>query len=263
MTTCRAKLSLSIKSPASRVKRLPADSTTPRKIGTRIVRGALLVLSAWVVLTVGCVAVMRWIDPFTSAFIVRDRFMAWRQDDKAFQVRRHWVELRNISPTLRLAVIASEDQKFLEHHGFDIASINEALEDQERGRRTRGASTITQQVAKNLFLWPGQSWIRKGVEAYFTMLIEAFWPKRRILEIYLNIAEFGRGIYGADAAARLYFKKTAAQLSYDDAALLAAVLPSPKRFNAAVPSLYVRSRQHWIVGQMRGLGGAGYVRGVE
>ncbi|HYM34309.1 MAG TPA: monofunctional biosynthetic peptidoglycan transglycosylase [Steroidobacteraceae bacterium] len=226
-------------------------------------RAILLVLSAWVVLTTASVAVMRWVDPFSSAFIVRDRFIAWKDDDKAFVYRRQWVDFNRISPALRLAVIASEDQRFFEHRGFDAASINNALAEKEHGGRTRGASTITQQVAKNLFLWPGQSWVRKGIEAYFTVLIEALWPKRRILEIYLNTAEFGRGIYGAEAAAHSYFHKSAAQLSNDDAALLAAVLPSPKRFNAAKPSLYVRSRQHWILDQMHGLGGTEYLRGME
>jgi monofunctional glycosyltransferase len=206
---------------------------------------------------------MRWLDPVTSAFIARDRFIAWKDNDKAFVYRRQWVDLNKIAPPMRLAVIASEDQKFPDHWGFDFAQISDALEDHERGRRTRGASTLTQQVAKNLFLWPGQSWIRKGVEAYFTVLIEACWPKRRILEVYLNIAEFGRGIYGVEAAGQAYFRKSAAQLNPYDAALLAAVLPNPKRLKAATPSFYVRSRQNWIVAQMRRLGGAAYLSTLD
>jgi monofunctional biosynthetic peptidoglycan transglycosylase len=206
---------------------------------------------------------MRWIDPFTSAFIVRDRFLAWKHDDKGFVYRRQWVDLKQIAPPMRLAVIASEDQKFLEHWGFDFAQISDALDERERGRRTRGASTLSQQVAKNLFLWPGQSWVRKGIEAYFTLLIETLWPKHRILEVYLNIAEFGRGVYGVEAAGRAYFKKPAARLTTYDAALLAAVLPNPKRLKAAAPSFYVRSRQNWIVGQMRDLGGTAYLKSLD
>jgi monofunctional glycosyltransferase len=229
----------------------------------RLLRGCLFAALAWVVLTVACVATMRWVDPFTSAFIVRDRVSAWWQDDKTFVYRRQWVDLKQISPSMRLAVIASEDQKFPEHWGFDFAQINNALDDREQGRRTRGASTITQQVAKNLFLWPGHSWVRKGIEAYFTVLIEALWSKPRILEVYLNSAEFGRGVYGVQAASHAYFKKSAAQLTTYEAALLAAVLPNPIRLKAAAPSFYVRSRQSFIVRQMRGLGGTAYLKTLD
>jgi monofunctional biosynthetic peptidoglycan transglycosylase len=229
----------------------------------RALRGMLFVLLAWIAITVGCVVTLRWVDPFTSAFILRDRLLAWMHDDKTFVYRRQWSAFDKISPAMRLAVVASEDQKFPDHWGFDFAQINDAIEDRERGRRTRGASTISQQVAKNLFLWPGQSWIRKGVEAYFTVLIEGCWPKRRILEIYLNSAEFGHGVYGAEAAAQAYFHKSAAQLNTYDAALLAAVLPSPNRFKASSPSFYVRSRQSWIVGQMRLLCGPAYLSSLN
>lgn len=163
---------------------------------------------------------------------------------------------------MRIAVVASEDQKFPAHWGFDFAQIGDALDDREHGRRIRGASTISQQVAKNLFLWPGQSWVRKGIEAYLTVLIEALWPKRRILEVYLNIAEFGHGIYGVEAASRTYFRKSAAQLNTYDAALLAAVLPNPARLKAAAPSFYVRSRQSAIVSQMQRLGGPSYLKNL-
>jgi monofunctional biosynthetic peptidoglycan transglycosylase len=206
---------------------------------------------------------MRWVDPVTSAFIVRDRFLAWKHHDKAFVYRRQWVDLAQIAPPMRLAVIASEDQKFPDHWGFDFVQIGDALDDRERGRRIRGASTLSQQVAKNLFLWPGQSWVRKGIEAYFTALIEMLWSKHRILEVYLNIAEFGRGVYGVEAASRAYFKKPATYLNTYDAALLAAVLPNPNRLKAAAPSFYVRSRQNWIIGQMRDLGGIAYLKGVN
>lgn len=214
-------------------------------------------------ITTACVLTMRWVDPWTSAFIMRDRFLAWKNDDKAYVYRHQWVALARIAPPMRLAVIASEDQKFPAHWGFDFVQIGDALNDREHGRSTRGASTLSQQVAKNLFLWPGQSWFRKGIEAYFTVLIETMWPKKRILEVYLNSAEFGRGVYGVEAAGQTYFRKSAAQLNTYDAALLAAVLPNPSRLKAGAPSFYVRSRQNWIVGQMRGLGGVTYLRTLE
>ena len=231
--------------------------------GRRILRGTVFAVLGWVIVTVGCVLAMRWIDPVTSAFILRDRFIAWREDEVNYRYRRQWVDLKQISPAMRVAVVASEDQKFPDHYGFDLDQINRALDEREQGRRTRGASTLSQQVAKNLFLWPSQSWLRKGIEAYFTVLIETLWPKRRILEVYLNTAEFGRGIYGVEAAGRTYFRKSAAQLNTYDAALLAAVLPNPIRLKAGAPSLYVRNRQQWIVGQMQRLGGPGYLKSLD
>lgn len=209
----------------------------------------------WIVLSVGTVLAFRWIDPPTSAFMIRERLATPRTGARAYAIRQQWVDWANTSPQVKVAVIAAEDQNFPAHYGFDLKSINDALEDRERGRRVRGASTISQQVAKNLFLWPNQTWLRKGFEAYFTVLIETLWPKQRILEVYLNIAEFGRGVFGVGAAAEVYFHKPAARLNAYDAALLAAVLPSPKRMRVNAPSNYVRLRQEWILGQMRGLGG--------
>jgi monofunctional glycosyltransferase len=213
----------------------------------RMLRSIAWTLAICVTLSVGAVVAFRWIDPPTSAFMIRERLAA--------PIRHRWVDGRNISPQLKVAVIAAEDQNFPSHRGFDLKSINDALADRQRGRRVRGASTISQQVAKNLFLWPQQSWLRKGFEAYFTVLIETLWPKQRILEVYLNVAEFGRGVFGVGAAADVYFHKSAARLDAYDAALLAAVLPSPKRMRVNAPSGYVRSRQEWILEQMRGLGG--------
>jgi monofunctional glycosyltransferase len=206
---------------------------------------------------------LRWIDPPTSAFIVREQLTAAHGEGQRYAVRHRWVDWAAISSQMKVAVIASEDQTFPEHNGFDFKSINNALEDRERGKRVRGASTISQQVAKNLFLWPGQSWLRKGLEAYFTLLIETLWPKQRILEVYLNVAEFGRGVFGVGAAAEVFYRKSAARLNANDAALLAAVLPSPKRMRVNAPSRYVRSRQQWIMSQMRGLGGASLLRRFE
>ena len=214
----------------------------------------------WIVLSVGAVLAFRWIDPPTSAFMVRERMAAPRSGAKAYAIHYRWVDGANISPHLKVAVIAAEDQNFPAHYGFDLKAIDDALAERERGRRVRGASTISQQVAKNLFLWPQQSWLRKGLEAYFTVLIETLWPKQRILEVYLNVAEFGRGVFGVGAAADAYFHKRASALNPYDAALLAAVLPSPKRMRVNAPSNYVRSRQEWILGQMRGLGGTALLK---
>jgi len=165
------------------------------------------------------------------------------------------VDLNRISPNLPLAVVASEDQKFPEHWGFDVEAIEKAYALNRHSHKVRGASTISQQVAKNVFLWSGRSYFRKGLEAYFTVLIESLWPKRRILEVYLNVAEFGVGTYGAEAAAQRFFHKTAAQLTRADAAVLAAVLPNPERYSAIAPSRFVQQRREWILGQMQALGG--------
>jgi monofunctional glycosyltransferase len=202
---------------------------------------------------------LRWIDPPTSAFMLHERIVT----DGPAAIRHHWVAWEQISATMKVAVIAAEDQTFPGHYGFDFQSISDALAAHERGRRLRGASTISQQVAKNLFLWSGQSWVRKGLEAWFTVLIETLWPKRRILEVYLNIAEFGRGVFGVGAASDAYFRKPAARLNAPESALLAAVLPSPKRMRVNAPSRYVRSRQQWIMAQMRGLGGTRVLRDLE
>ncbi len=225
-------------------------------------RWILRLLISILILTAGPVLLLRWVDPPTTAFMIREQ-LSTGQSGKPRTVRYRWVDWPEISPHIKVAVIAAEDQTFPDHHGFDFKSINDALEDRERGRRIRGASTLTQQVAKNLFLWPGQSWVRKGLEAYFTVLIEALWPKRRILEMYVNIAEFGPGVFGVGAASEIYFRKSPAQLDAEDAALLAAVLPSPKRMKVQAPSRYVRSRQQWILDQMRGLGGVGLLQRID
>ena len=238
-------------------------TTTRRSLPIRALRCFLFVAVGGLLLSLVVVIGLRWIDPPTTAFIVRDRLVAAGRHDKTFVYRHRWVDWQAISPQAKVAVIASEDQTFPDHDGFDFNSINKALEERERGRRVRGASTISQQVAKNLFLWPRQSWFRKGLEAYFTLLIETLWPKRRILEVYLNVAEFGKGVYGVGAASDVYFHKPAARLNTYDAALLAAVLPSPKRLRVNAPSHYVRSRQEWIVAQMRRLGGTEMLSRVE
>jgi monofunctional biosynthetic peptidoglycan transglycosylase len=163
---------------------------------------------------------------------------------------------------MRLAVVAAEDQKFPHHWGFDFESIADAVQEKGARGRPRGASTISQQVARNLFLWPGRSYLRKGLEAYFTVLLELLWPKRRILEVYLNVAEFGDGIYGIAAAAQAFFGKRPADLGRAEAALLAAVLPNPRRLHARNPSAYVRERALWIEEQMIHLGGPAYLQSL-
>jgi monofunctional biosynthetic peptidoglycan transglycosylase len=202
----------------------------------------------------------RWLPVPTTAFMIGERLAAY--PGRPLVQRHDWVPWSRISRQVAVAVIAAEDQKFLLHDGFDFEQIGKAMSDAERGKRLRGASTISQQVAKNLFLWPGQSWARKGLEVWFTVWIELLWPKQRILEVYLNSAQFGRGTWGVEAASRAFFGKDAARLDRHDAALLAAVLPSPTRYRVVNPGPYVRSRQAWILGQMQGLGGTALLNGL-
>ena len=205
------------------------------------------------------VLLLRFIPPATSAFMLERRIGAALHGEHDFQLRYQWVPWSRIAPVAPLAMVAAEDQKFPFHHGFDLESIHAAISDADEGERLRGASTISQQTAKNLFLWNGRSFVRKGIEAYFTVLIEATWPKRRILEVYANIAEFGDGIHGVEAAAQAYFAEHASQLTSHQAALLAAVLPNPRRLHANRPSSYVQRRAAWIQRQMAQLGGVSYV----
>ncbi len=218
---------------------------------------------AWLLLTTLPVLLLRWLHPLTSAFMLEARAQAWVANERGYRTEYTWVSLEQISAYAAVAVIASEDQQFPFHAGFDLDSIREAVRSSERGGRLRGASTISQQVAKNLFLWNGRSFVRKGLEAYFTVLIEALWPKERILEMYLNLAQFGNGIYGVEAAAWHFWHKPARMLSSSEAALLAAVLPNPLRLHAERPSRYVLGRRDWILSQMGDLGGAGYLRALE
>jgi len=169
------------------------------------------------------------------------------------KMAKTWVSLDKMSAAMPLAVVASEDQQFYSHFGFDLASIKKAFTANKKGKRVKGASTISQQTAKNVFLWPSRSWIRKGFEVYFTFLIEIFWSKERILEVYLNVIEMGNGVYGAEAAAKTFFNTSAMRLSASQAALIAATLPNPIKYNAAKPSGYIRSRQGWILRQMNNL----------
>jgi monofunctional biosynthetic peptidoglycan transglycosylase len=209
---------------------------------------AMFVLKAIAFITLASAALVlpwRWLPPPTSAFMLRERFAG-------HVTRQRWVPYSGISRNLALCVIAAEDQKFAVHSGFDVDAIVRAA--QEKRRRPRGASTITQQLAKNLYLWPGRSFVRKALEAYFTVWLEQTWPKRRILEVYLNVAEFGPGIFGASSASELVFGKPASELSLSEASVLAAVLPNPKRMSAAHPSPYVQERSEEIERLANGLG---------
>lgn len=205
---------------------------------------------------------LRWLTPPSSALMIQRMITAWWNDRETYRIHYTWVNWEAISPYIALAVVAAEDQKFPHHLGFDTTAIAAALKEHRAGGRLRGASTISQQVAKNLFLWPSPSFVRKGIEAYFTVLLEALWSKRRILEVYLNLAEFGQGVFGVAAASEAFFDTSPAQLEAQEAALLAAVLPSPLRWHVANPSTHVLKRRAWIMRQMRQLGGAEYLHAL-
>ncbi len=199
------------------------------------------------------ILVLRFVDPPTSAFM-------WQSERRP--VRYTWVDWQRIASPAKLAVVASEDQRFAAHAGFDVESIRDAFSEHARGGRRRGASTISQQVAKNLFLWPHKSFLRKLLEAWLTAWIELCWPKQRILEVYLNVAQFGDTVFGVEAASRQFFGKPAAALTPRESALLAAVLPNPRRLHAERPSEYVLSRADWILDQMRYFDAPAYLGAV-
>ena len=224
----------------------------------RLLRYAGIAALSWVALSWLVVLVLRFVPPWTSAVMMERRVDALIHGEKDFHMQQHWVPWSRISPWAPIAMVAGEDQKFPFHHGFDFDSIENAIDAADDGRRLRGASTISQQTAKNLFLWNGRSFVRKGLEAYFTVLLELTWPKQRILEVYLNIAQFGDGIYGRAACAR----PSCAGAAWKNASLaarLAAVLPNPDRFHVDRPSGYVLERARWIEQQVRQLGGPAYL----
>jgi monofunctional glycosyltransferase len=216
-----------------------------------LLRAIALVTAAFLVLTVVLVLPWRWLPLPTTSFMLQERFGDPKTRPPA--MRHRWVPLEEISTSLAIAVIASEDQKFTQHQGFDFESISKAMN--EPRKRPRGASTISQQLVKNIYLWPGRSFVRKGLEAYLTVAVEALWPKRRILEAYLNVAQFGPGIYGADAAARSLFGKPPSKLTLYESSLLAAVLPNPRRMSASRPSAYVAGRAQDIRFEVYRMGG--------
>ena len=236
-----------------------ARGAPQRAFARRWLRRILRVLLTFVAITWLPVLVLRFVAPPTSAYMLeRKASEAWHGNHR-FSIRYHWVPFDRMAPAAPLAMVAGEDQTFPFNHGFDIASIRSAIGVAEAGGGLRGASTITQQTARNLFLWSGGGFFRKGLEAYFTVLIDITWPKRRVLEVYANIAELGNGIYGVEAAAQAFFHEPASRLTAHQAALLAAVLPDPRDWHAGRPSAYVQKRAAWIEQQMRQLGGVRYV----
>jgi monofunctional biosynthetic peptidoglycan transglycosylase len=210
------------------------------------------------ILSVVLVFIFRWIPPPGSMVMLERKVESWI-DGEPIDLQRDWRPWKELPDTLKISVIAAEDQHFAEHWGFDIAAIRKAFDHNEAGGSLRGASTISQQVAKNLFLWSGRSWLRKGLEAWFTVLIETLWPKERILEVYLNSVEWDSGVFGAEAAAQHHFDIGAPYLSSRQASLLAAVLPNPREWSASRPSAYVSQRASWIRQQARQLGGSDYL----
>ena len=212
-------------------------------------------IKRWIVLsflgsTIFFVILYRFVPvPITPLMVIRCAQQVGRGEK--IRLKHHWVPMKEISSQLGIAVIASEDQRFLEHHGFDFKAIEKAIDENKKGKRRRGASTISQQTAKNVFLWPGSSWLRKGLEVYFTALIELFWSKERIMEVYLNSIEMGDGIYGAEAVAQQHFGRSAKKLTATNSALIAATLPNPLKFSSAHPSRYMLKRQSAIMRQMK------------
>ena len=212
----------------------------------RIFRFIFKILLGLFLFSILIVVVYKFVPvPFTPLMAIR---YFENPDEK---VKHKWVPIEDISRHLQLAVIASEDQNFVKHKGFDFEAIEEAMEDNRTGRKIRGASTISQQTAKNAFLWPGRTWFRKGVEAYFTFLIEMLWSKERILEVYLNSIEMGKGVYGAEAAAMHWFGKNASDLTAYESAAIAAILPNPREYRASPASNFIQGRKNWIVRQMQ------------
>lgn len=202
-----------------------------------------------VILSLVTVVIYRWVPvPLTPLMVIR--CVEQKSDGKSMVLKHDWVPMDRISPKLQLAVVCSEDQNYLKHYGFDWGAIEKARKSNEAGKQIRGGSTISQQTAKNVFLWPGRSYVRKGLEAYFTLLIETCWSKERIMEVYLNSIEMGNGVYGAEAAAQHWFKKQAKDLSKDDCAAIASILPNPVKYSANPPSSYVSKRKAWIKQQM-------------
>lgn len=210
------------------------------------------------IISIGFTVLYRFVPvPVTPLMVIR-LFEQTFDSEKKVKLRKDWVPMSEISKNVPQAVVASEDQKFLDHHGFDFDAMEKAWEGNKNGKRIKGASTITQQTVKNVFLWPDRSYLRKGLEAYFTVLIEVIWPKERILEVYLNVIEMGDGIYGIEAAAQEYYKKPAIKLNRNEAAMIAAVLPNPIRWNPKRPTPYILGRQAWILKQMNNLAPVGF-----
>ena len=215
----------------------------------KIFKILLKLIVGFLIVSIASVILFKWLPvPITPLMLIR--CVEQKSDGKSMILKHKWVSLDKISPKLQLAVVCSEDQNYLKHFGFDWGAIQKAMKANEEGKKLRGASTISQQTAKNVFLWSSRSYLRKGLEAYFTLLIEIFWSKERIMEIYLNSIEMGNGVYGAEAAAQYWFKKTALQLNKDESAAITSILPNPLKYVANPPSAYIAKRKIWVKQQM-------------
>ncbi|AGA77425.1 monofunctional biosynthetic peptidoglycan transglycosylase [Echinicola vietnamensis] len=210
------------------------------------------------ILSIGMTLVYKYVPVYLTPLMVIRMVEQATDEQRKVRLKKDWVSMDEISKHLAQAVVASEDQKFLDHFGFDMEAIDKALEENKSGKRIRGGSTISNQTAKNVFLWPGRNYVRKGLEAYFTLLIELLWSKERIMEVYLNVIEMGDGIYGAEAASQEFYHKPAAKLSRQEAAMIAAVLPNPLRWSPAKPTAYNFKRQAWILRNMNNLHPVGF-----
>jgi monofunctional biosynthetic peptidoglycan transglycosylase len=229
----------------------PSPKQVLRWIGRVI--GILVALSVLIVL------ILRWVNPPITSYMAQNQIVAWWNHEKHFRLRHQWVGHADMNWTIKVAAITSEDQTFAENWGFDFKQIQKAIEGSGSLKSVRGASTITQQTARNLFLWPAHSFFRKGVEAYFTILLDLLWPKTRVLEVYLNIAQFGPDVYGVQAASRIYFHTTAAHLSKAQSALMVTALPDPDDYSLAHPSSYMLHRRNWVLFYMNKLGNQAYL----
>lgn len=210
------------------------------------------------IISIGLTIIYRFVPvPITPLMVIRLVEQTF-DSEKEVRLSKDWVPMSEISKHAPQAVFAAEDQKFLIHKGFDFEAMEKAWENNKKGKRIKGASTITQQTVKNVFLWPGRSYLRKGLEAYFTVLVELLWSKERIMEVYLNVIEMGDGIYGIEAASQAYYDKPAAKLNRSQAAMIAAVLPNPIRWNPIKPTGYIKGRQSWILRQMNNLEPLGF-----
>lgn len=228
-----------------------------KKLYRKLLNFILKILLFIVILSLGWVLLYKYVDPPLTPLMAIGYFYG------AGRIEKEWRDYNDISGYMKMAVIASEDQSFPFHDGFDIESIGDAIDDRIKGERLRGASSISQQTAKNVFLLPSRSWLRKGIEAYFTFLIEKMWGKKRILEVYLNVIETGKGIYGVEKAGEIYFGKSAKNLNEGQAALIAVSLPNPEVMSPAKPSEYMKGRAAWVIGQMNNLGGKGYLKNIK
>lgn len=232
---------------------MPNKSAKKKSLSKRIAAISLKIFLWFIGISVLWVLIYKFINP-PITYLMIQRSIERKFDGKKFKMDKEWKDFDNISMNLKKAALAGEDASFLQHHGFNLEAMEKAYHKNQNNKKISGGSTISQQTAKNVFLWPGRSYIRKAFEAYFTVLIELLWSKERILEVYLNVIEMGDGIYGAEAATQLYYQKACKSLTKNEAALLAAVLPNPLRWTPSKPSTYINRRKALIRRNMQNLG---------